>query len=186
VISRNRRRVGPTRGRGRYRGRGAPTRAWGHARLSTRDHDRPGGAVLTKAVLFGGAAFLFINIVAAVVVLPVLVDLVAPAKELADPEAAVRARWLIIPIELASLVGAFAGALLAGWQLLDAGERAARRLRIWSAAGPVAVALLLLMAGGFAGGIVRALLDMAAVVGGTLLGARLIVRRASAASPTLP
>ena len=141
--------------------------------------------MLTKAVLFGGAAFLFINIVAAVVVLPVLVDLVAPAKELADPEAAVRARWLIIPIELASLVGAFAGALLAGWQLLDAGERAARRLRIWSAAGPVAVALLLLMAGGFAGGIVRALLDMAAVVGGTLLGARLIVRRASASSPTL-
>ena len=56
----------------------------------------------------------------------------------------------------------------------------------WSAAGPVTVALLLLTAGGFAGGIVRALLDMAAVVGGVLLGARLIVRRASAASPTLP
>jgi hypothetical protein len=155
-------------------------------RLSSWDHGRPSGAVLSKAVLFGGAAFLFINIVAAVVILPVLVDLVAPANELADPDAAIRARWLIIPIELASLLGAFAGALLAGWQLLDAGERATRRLVTWSAAGPVTVALLLLTAGGFAGGIVRALLDMAAVVGGALLGARLIVRRASAAAPTLP
>jgi hypothetical protein len=179
-----RRRVGPTRGRGRHRGRGAPARAWGQA--ATGDGQRPGGGVRAKAVLFGGAAFLFINIVAAVVVLPVLVDLVAPAKELADPDAAARARWLIIPIELASLVGALAGALLAGWQLLDAGERAARRLVAWSAAGPVAVALLLLAAGGFAGGILRALLDMAAVVGGVLLGARLVVRRARAAAPALP
>ena len=65
--------------------------------------------MLSKAVLFGGAAFLFINIVAAVVILPVLVDLVAPADELADLDAAIRSRWLIIPIELASLLGAFAG-----------------------------------------------------------------------------
>jgi hypothetical protein len=186
VISRHRRRVGPTRGRGGYRGRGAPARSWRQPRPSTRDHDRPNGAVLFKAVLFGGAAFLFINIVAAVVVLPVLVDLVAPANELADPDAAIRARWLIIPIELAGLVGAFAGALLAGWQLLDAGERASRHLVTWSAAGPVTVALLLLTAGGFAGGIVRAVLDMAAVAGGALLGARLIVRRAGASAPTPP
>jgi hypothetical protein len=185
VIGRHRRRLGPTRGRGRHRRRAAPTRAWGYARLPARDRDRPGGAVLAKAVLFGGAAFLFVTIVTAVVVLPVLVHLVAPAKELADPDAAVRARWLIIPIELASLAGAFAGALLAGWQLLDAGERAARRLLVWSAAGPLAVAVLLLAAGGFAGGVVRAVLDLAAVAGGTLLGARLIVRRADAARSAL-
>jgi hypothetical protein len=176
VIRGNRRRIG------RGRGRGTLARTWAPSRPAGSDHERADGGVVARALVFGAAAFLLIYIVAAVVVLGALLDVVVPANEIPDAADAARARWLVIPLELAGMTAALTGAALAGWRLVDGGERSPRRLTALSVAGPVAAALLLLVAGGFAGGILRALLDMVVVVGGGLLGTRIIVRRLGRAS----
>jgi hypothetical protein len=130
--------------------------------------------VVARAVLFGSAAFVFVYVVAVVIV----VDSMVPQVDRGG--SATQANWLLIPLELGGLLGAFAGGLLAAWLLGDAGERSRPRLYAWSMAGPLALSLLLLLAGGFAGGPLRALLDLAVVAAGTWLGALVVSRRLEA------
>jgi hypothetical protein len=173
VISRNRRRS-PVRGRSRPRG--APARRWAQPRSPGRArHDGPDRGRIARATLFGAAAFVFVYVLTIAVVASLL-DVVAPLNR---PGAAARANWLVIPLELGGMFGAFLGALLAGWVLAEAdGDRSTFRLVVWSMAGPVAIAFLLLAVGGFEGGPLRALLDMAVVAAGAWVGSLLIVRRA--------
>lgn len=128
-------------------------------------------------MLFGSAAFVFVYVIAVVIVVQSLLDVVAPV---ASAEAAARANWLLIPLELGGMLGAFAGGLLAAWLLADAGERSRWRLFAWSMSGPLVVGLLLLAVGSFDGGPLRALLDLLVVAAGTWLGALVVVRRQEA------
>jgi hypothetical protein len=176
IVSRNkRRRIGPGRGRGRGGRRGAPARTWSQPRLPGPAREGPGGGVLARAVLFGSAAFVFVYVVAVVIV----VDSMVPQVDRAG-SSATQANWLLIPLELGGLLAAFAGGLLAAWLLGDAGERTRPRLFAWSMAGPLVLSLLLLAGGGFAGGPLRALLDLVVVAAGTWLGASVVSRRLAA------
>ncbi len=169
-----RRRVGPGRGRAGVR-RVPPARGWDQPRLPAATRDGPGGGVIARAVLFGSAAFVFVYVVAVVIV----VDSMVPQVD-RGPGSATEANWLLIPLELGGLLAAFAGGLLAAWLLGDAGERSRPRLFAWSLAGPMVLSLLLLAGGGFAGGPLRALLDLVVVVAGTWLGALVVSRRLAA------
>jgi hypothetical protein len=173
IVSRNkRRRVGPGRGRGGRRT--APAGTWSRPRLPEPKREGAGGGVIARAVLFGTAAFVFVYVVAVLVV----VDSMVPQVDRGG--SATQANWLLIPLELGGLLGAFAGGLLAAWLLGDAGERSRPRLFAWSTSGPLVLSLLLLAGGGFAGGPLRALLDLVVVVAGTGLGAMVVVRRQAA------
>ena len=171
-----RRRPGPGRGRGRARA--TPARRWSRPRLPAPDRSGPGGAVVARALLFGSAAFLFVYVLAVVVVVDSLLEVVSPVDH---PGLASRGNWLLVPLELGGMLGAFAGGVLAAWLLADAGERSRRRLLAWSLTGPLAVGLLLLAVGQFAGGPLRALLDLAVVAAGAWLGVALVARRFAAA-----
>jgi hypothetical protein len=174
IVNRNkRRRVGPGRSRGGRRT--VPARGWDQPRLPGPAREGPGGGVVARAVLFGSAAFVFVYVVAVVVV----VDSMVPSVD-RGPGSATQANWLLIPLELGGLLAAFAGGLLAAWLLGDAGERSRPRLFAWSMAGPLVLSLLLLAGGGFAGGPLRALFDLLVVAAGTWLGALVVWRRLAA------
>jgi hypothetical protein len=130
--------------------------------------------VVARAVLFGSAAFVFVYVVAVLVV----VDSMVPQVDRGG--SATQANWLLIPLELGGLLGAFAGGLLAAWLLGDAGEHSRPRLFAWSMCGPLVLSVLLLAGGGFAGGPLRALLDLVVVAAGTGLGAMVVARRLTA------
>ena len=177
IVSRNnrRRRVGPGRGRGPGGRRGAPASTWSRPTLPGPRREGPGGGVIARAVLFGSAAFVFVYVVAVVVV----VDSMVPQVD-RGPGSPTQANWLLIPLELGGLLAAFAGGLLAAWLLGDAGERSRPRLFAWSMAGPLGVSLLLLAGGGFAGGPLRAVFDLVVVAAGTWLGGLVVSRRLAA------
>ena len=128
-------------------------------------------------MLFGSAAFVSVYVVAVVVVVDSLLGVVSPVDH---PGLATRGNWLLIPLELGGMLGAFAGGVLAAWLLAGAGERSRRRLFACGMTGPLVVGLLLLAVGQFAGGPPRALLDLAVVAAGAWLGVVVVVRRFAA------